>query len=145
MSEVAMCCALCKATVGTPHVTGCPRSVGGHRPVVASDAPSADRAMPTQVHLAGPDIAMNGLRRQRCVWCGLLLDEMDLSRIAVQVEPGCEPEPPATLKPGAFYRVLGVNPRAIALIDEDELERGDDGRPMPPSDSCLMIDPWATQ
>lgn len=43
------------------------------------------------VHLAGPPIRIGALIRQRCCWCGALIEERDLDNIAVQVEEGEEP------------------------------------------------------
>lgn len=44
------------------------------------------------VHLAGPAITYDNVQRQRCVWCGALIDERDLSRMAVQVDPNASEE-----------------------------------------------------
>jgi hypothetical protein len=35
------------------------------------------------VHMAGADIQIDSVIRQRCAWCGTLLIEYDLNRIAV--------------------------------------------------------------
>ncbi len=42
-------------------------------------------------HIAGPDIRVDNLLRQRCAWCGELLIDYDLERIAVP--QGCDPAP----------------------------------------------------
>lgn len=41
--------------------------------------------IPEIVHLAGPDITMNAHLRQRCVWCGYVLIDQDLTRIGYQI------------------------------------------------------------
>lgn len=43
------------------------------------------------IHIAGPDIRVDTLLRQRCAWCGELLLDYDLDRIAVP--EGCDPTP----------------------------------------------------
>lgn len=46
------------------------------------------------VHLAGQPIRAASLIRQRCVWCGALLDETDLDeQIAYPTEQGPPPSP----------------------------------------------------
>jgi hypothetical protein len=60
------------------------------------------------VHLAAPAVRAGDVVRQRCAWCGALLEERDLSRIAVALEPGEDPE-------GAVDR---------AFVDEDGAPRG---------------------
>jgi hypothetical protein len=48
------------------------------------------------IHIAGPLIAIGHYRRQRCAWCGAVLGDHDLTRIAVPegqpFEPPCWPE-----------------------------------------------------
>jgi hypothetical protein len=44
------------------------------------------------VHIVGPDVQVGSVRRQRCVWCGVLLEEYDLARVAAPV--GQDPTPP---------------------------------------------------
>lgn len=40
------------------------------------------------VHLAGPQVEFDGVQRQRCVWCGALIDEKPLARMATIIEEG---------------------------------------------------------
>lgn len=47
------------------------------------------------LHLAGPVVVYGNVRRQRCVWCGALIQEMPLARMARQLEPGEDPDSPA--------------------------------------------------
>lgn len=42
-------------------------------------------------HLPGPVMTYQNVQRQRCVWCGALIDEHDLDRTMVAVMPGEEP------------------------------------------------------
>lgn len=79
-------------------------------------------------HIAANDVTIGGRRlRQRCAWCGAVLLDYDLARVAVQVEPGEEPRPPATWPVGALVRVDGHY--SAALEDTDEL----------PDDACASV------
>lgn len=45
-------------------------------------------------HIVGPEIVISGrFMRQRCSWCGAILIDYDLSKMAVACEKGKEPEP----------------------------------------------------
>jgi hypothetical protein len=59
-------------------------------------------------HIAGPDITIDGefgqYLRQRCGWCGAVLLEYELARVAVPVD---QPGPPATWPLNAFVRLDG--------------------------------------
>jgi hypothetical protein len=86
-------------------------------------------------HLAGPDITVDGRwLRQRCVWCGAILVDYDMARIAVQVEPGEEPSPPATWEAGKFVE---VDPPMSSVLDWE-------GDQLPPH-SCMRIPPEETR
>lgn len=96
-------------------------------------------AATSQSHIIGPPMTMNSatrglVRRQRCLWCGALVDEMELERVAVQVPAdGSPPRPPATWEPGAVIRVQGTNPRMTSVV-----EVGPDD--LLPDDACANID-----
>lgn len=56
-------------------------------------------------HIAAPEITINDrYMRQRCGWCGEVLVEYDLARVAVPA--GTDPRP-ATWEPGALVTVDG--------------------------------------
>lgn len=40
----------------------------------------------TVIHIAGPTIQIGPQRRQRCSWCGAVIDDYDLSRTAVAIQ-----------------------------------------------------------
>lgn len=40
------------------------------------------------VHFAGESLTFGTVQRQRCLWCGALIDERDFSRMATQIQPG---------------------------------------------------------
>jgi hypothetical protein len=85
-------------------------------------------------HIAANDITIGGQRlRQRCAWCGAVLIDYDLTRVAVQVEPGEEPQPPGTWPVGALVRVHGG--MSVVLDDTEEL----------PGDACGRIDDEVTR
>lgn len=44
--------------------------------------------MAALVHLAAPPVRAGDVIRQRCAWCGALIDELDLARTAIQLAPG---------------------------------------------------------
>jgi hypothetical protein len=103
---------------------------------------------PSQVHIAGPTLTVGTVRRQRCVWCGALLDEHDLAMIARPLEPGEDPENPEPWEPGAWevgglVRTSGTFPRVGEAI---EAERHDDGSGAfrIPEDSCMALDAEVT-
>lgn len=93
----------------------------------------------SQCHIVGPALTMNSptrgvVQRQRCLWCGALILEMELDRIAVQIPAdGSPPQPPATWEPGAVIRMEGDNPKISSVVEvgpEDRL----------PDDACANID-----
>lgn len=92
--------------------------------------------MTSIVHIAGSDIQVNDRLRQRCGWCGTILLDYDLTRIAVP--EGQDPRP-GTFPPGELVEVDGgaywVRPQpreqplpknACALIDPDITGTGSD-------------------
>lgn len=88
--------------------------------------------MATVTHIAAQDITIGGTRlRQRCAWCGATIIDLDLTRVAVQVEPGEEPRPPATWEPGRLVRVDVGNPKITTVLDETDTL---------PDDACGRID-----
>ena len=44
------------------------------------------------IHFAGQTMTFGSVQRQRCLWCGALIDERDLARVAVQVDPSASEE-----------------------------------------------------
>jgi hypothetical protein len=93
-------------------------------------------AQPSITHIAANDITIGGQRlRQRCAWCGAILIDYDLTRVAVAVVEGEEPKPPATWPVGGLVRVTGTFPKvSSSLPNTDEL----------PDDACGRIDDEVT-
>jgi hypothetical protein len=107
-------------------VTWCPTCFG-RRTVSATSNP------PTEViHIAGYDVQVDALLRQRCAWCGGLLIDYDLSRMAVPV--GTDPRP-ATWPVGDLVAVDGTASWTVPHTDGDPL----------PAGTCTRIDPEVTR
>lgn len=84
----------------------------------------------TVVHVAGMTMVMFGLfMRQRCEWCGVILIEYDLRRVAVPV--GQDPMP-SSWPTGQLVRVDGD---ISAVIEDPEVIDGDVKLPM---DACAF-------
>lgn len=92
------------------------------------------------VHLAGPQVTFGNVVRQRCCWCGGLIAEYDLSRMAVQIDETASPEvQQAEIEsaPGrweGFVAIEGTNPRCLSAVDTPE-----DGKA--PERSCMRLLP----
>lgn len=80
------------------------------------------------VHIAGREVQIGALLRQRCSWCGALLIDYDISRIAVPVGQDLYP---GTWAVGGLVGVLGNAQYAVAHNDGDCL----------PSTCCGSLDP----
>lgn len=94
------------------------------------------------VHLAGPPVTFGTFRRQRCLWCGALIDEIDLNNISRQILPGEDPnEPwePSSWPVGEQIAMAGTWPTTTWVVtskpsDEDpEATKAHDR-------SCMLID-----
>lgn len=102
--------------------------------VIVTDPRLWDSAPNSVTHVAGAQVSMFGrYLRQRCDWCGIVLIEYDLERVAVPVD---QPGPPAMWPVGSLVRV------DAHISAEVETECDADGVRLP-MDSCAF-DP-ATQ
>lgn len=85
-------------------------------------------------HIAANDIIIGGRRlRQRCAWCGAILIDYDLPRVAIALEGGEEPGLPGAWAVGRLVRVDG--PMSMVLSETDEL----------PEDACGKVDDEVTR
>jgi hypothetical protein len=84
------------------------------------------------VHIAGPDVTVGCYLRQRCAWCGAVLVDYDLHRVAVP--EGQDPRP-ATWPVGELVAVDGP---ASWVVGHD------DGDPLPDG-ACGSLDPAVTR
>ena len=66
--------------------------------------PSDQEEMPV-IHIAGLVINIGGHLRQRCAWCGAVLDDVELVLTAVPIEQGGLPYP--SWGEGGLVAVLG--------------------------------------
>lgn len=92
------------------------------------------------VHLAGPTLRVGSVVRVRCAWCGSLIDEVDLARVAVpegQRHPADEVD--AQDNPLPLWKGLVLidgNMRvSVPELDGDRV----------PAGSCLDIDSEVTR
>lgn len=83
--------------------------------------------MSSIVHIAGPDIHVDQLLRQRCAWCGAVLMDYDLARVAV---PEGQDRGIGTWPVGALVEVDGPASCVVPHADGDEL----------PANACARID-----
>lgn len=83
------------------------------------------------IHIAGPYIVIGPLLRQRCAWCGAVLIDYDLTRVAVPL--GQDPTP-ATWGTGQLVDVDGPVSRVVDHTDGDPL----------PDGTCAHLDPEVT-
>lgn len=102
------------------------------------------------VHLVGPCMRIGPIVRQRCIWCGALIRDDDLSRIAFQIPEGKTEEQaradgdfePGHWEIGAWVAVDGVARYVVRSRAEDEA-LGADGQT--PDGACCRLDPEATK
>lgn len=89
------------------------------------------------IHIAGADIQVGSVLRQRCAWCGALMLDYDLSRVAVP--EGQDPRP-ATWPPGELIALVGDH-RAFSA---SWVVKHVDGEPLPEG-ACGKLDPVVTR
>lgn len=88
--------------------------------------------MTAVVHIAGPDVRVNAQLRQRCAWCGALLIDYDLERVAV---PEGQDSMPSTWPAGELIAVDG---------NASWVEPHTDGDPVP-ANACAALDAEVTR
>ena len=86
------------------------------------------------MHIAGNDLRVGNLLRQRCAWCGAVLVDYDLERIAV---PDGQDPTPATWPIGGLVLVDGNMTTVVAVAEHM------DGTQLP-SNACGVLDPAVT-
>lgn len=84
------------------------------------------------MHIAGVHVKVGPYLRQRCAWCGAVLLDYDLSKIAV---PEGQDPSPATWPIGELVKVDG----GLSVLLEHE-----DGDPLPDG-ACAKLDPEVTR
>lgn len=83
--------------------------------------------MTALIHIAGVQVQVGPRLRQRCSWCGAVLCDYDLQRIAVP--EGQDPRP-AMWETGALIKVNGS---ASFVVEHEE------GAELPP-EACAQLD-----
>jgi hypothetical protein len=93
------------------------------------------------VHIAGIDVQVGPLLRQRCSWCGATLLDYDLARTVSTCDErcradGCKPEHhrPATWTVGSLVEVDGGASGVIPHEDGQQL----------PANACAQLDAEVT-
>lgn len=89
------------------------------------------------VHLAGPMIQVRARCRQRCAWCGTLIQDIDLSNIEIAIEGGGLR--PATADDLPVWEGLVAIEGAIKSEVEDSPEPEDNSANVIPADSCMAM------
>lgn len=101
------------------------------------------------VHIIGVDVLVGARRRQRCSWCGHLLVDDDLARMAWALnEDGTDPGPPPGWPVGDLVAVAGDagSFRAMRVVPEDEWpESAEPGHKRLPDNCCALLDPAVTE
>lgn len=94
---------------------------------------------PHIVHIAGVPIRAGNVIRQRCAWCGALIDEIDLERVAWQDDGENEnPFIDAKGDPKTRWQGLVAVEGGDALIGRWAVPDPDDEKI--PEDSCMAFD-----
>lgn len=92
----------------------------------------------TVVHIAAPALHVFGIYlRQRCAWCGVVLLEYDLRRMAFQVDPTLPGVPPPLPATWAVMGLVRVDGHMSAEIENPPEVDGDIQLPT----DCCCFDP----
>lgn len=104
--------------------------------------------MSALVHLAGLPVRVGDVIRQRCAWCGALIDDLDLTRVAVALEPGQTDDDARRMfvdddgNPVRGWDGFVAVDDAGAMIVRYQVPHPADGSI--PAGSCMNLDPAAT-
>lgn len=98
------------------------------------------------LHIVGLDVQVGSIRRQRCSWCGALIQEDDLARMAWQLNPdGSDPGPPGCWPVGEVVGISGGFPKVTRLVARDEWTMSEvPGERRLPDGCCALLDPEVT-
>ena len=84
-------------------------------------------------HIAGLAVTVHGTHvRQRCAWCGHIIEDADLTRMASPT--GQESSPFPTWEVGAMVRVEGTFPVCYSIVEGNKM----------PEDCCGLLPPEIT-
>jgi hypothetical protein len=91
------------------------------------------------VHLAGDQVTFQEVSRQRCLWCGALIDERDWAKIGLQVPAGMSAEVAFEGERRCMWRgFVGVEGNARWAVAEPEPG-------MVPANTCMLLDHTVTR
>lgn len=94
------------------------------------------------VHLAGPVITFGSLSRQRCSWCGALVEENDLARVGVLESDRPEERrgQPLTVDDLSWWEgLVAVDDHAGVRVSTSVEPEVRDGEPVAPERSCMRL------
>jgi hypothetical protein len=89
------------------------------------------------IHFAGPICTFGTISRQRCQWCGALIQEYDLERVAIQESsrpPERQGKPVEPSELGWWGGLVSVDGNWMAAVDEPLDQKA-------PERSCMMLLP----
>lgn len=92
-------------------------------------------------HLVGPAITIGSVVRQRCLWCGALILDHDLARIAVIVDADGNAPLPALWEAGSFVEIDGNATYTVPDLESTEVP----GERTTPLSCCARLDPEVTR
>lgn len=98
-------------------------------------------------HIVGLDVQVGPIRRQRCSWCGALIQEDEFFRIAWALNPdGSDPGPPGCWPVGEVIGITGESPKVLRIVPRDEWPMSNEvrGEHRLPDGCCALLDPQAT-
>ena len=87
------------------------------------------------IHIAGQPVQVGSVCRQRCSWCGAVLQEVDLKNVAVHPPPKPGEKLVFEFEVGRLIKVEGTNPTSYHVLphnDGDQMPAGfcgDEGKP----------------
>lgn len=90
------------------------------------------------IHFAGQTMCFGSVQRQRCLWCGALIEERDLANMAVKVDPTASEE----VQQEEANRALDVKWTGLVAVLGNvrwAVEDPDDGKA--PERSCMRLLP----
>jgi hypothetical protein len=85
------------------------------------------------VHIAAQPVVIGSHHRQRCAWCGAVIDDIYLGRLAPEIA-----DADFTIPTWPIGELIGVDGAATYVIDHE------DGADVPPT-SCAALDPEITR
>lgn len=96
------------------------------------------------LHIVGLDVQVGSARRQRCAWCGALLLDDDLTRMAWTLDPdGTDPGPPPVWPIGELIAVDGGVERVVPR--DAWPDSATPGEKRLPDGCCALLDPEVTR